>query len=121
MSRKAAGFTLVELLVVITIIAILVGLLLPAVQMVREAGRSATCANNMRQMAIGTEQFRVANSYYPGYTNKVGGNTVSWIVVMLPYIERDDTYAKWADTAVATKPKPMIPLLICPTDPPTNK
>ena len=71
MNRRA--FTLVELLVVITIIGILIGLLLPAVQSARERGRQAQCANNVRQLTLGAMQHETAHGYYP-----TGGWTSSW-------------------------------------------
>jgi prepilin-type N-terminal cleavage/methylation domain-containing protein len=63
--RKPCGFTLVELLVVIAIIAVLIGLLLPAVQRAREAANRAACANNIRQVALGAQTWKIANGTFP--------------------------------------------------------
>ena len=72
-SSALHGFTLVELLVVITIIGILIGLLLPAVQAAREAARRANCANNTKQIALGLHGFHAAMGHLPhGVYNYIG-------------------------------------------------
>lgn len=88
--RSRPAFTLIELLVVIAIIAILIGLLLPAVQKVREAAARIKCQNQIKQLAIASHSYHdVNNRLIPSYT---GTNQLSWTVYILPYMEQDPLF-----------------------------
>jgi prepilin-type N-terminal cleavage/methylation domain-containing protein len=87
------AFTLVELLVVIVIISMLLGLLFPALQGVREKARQTTCTNNQRELSTAIHGFETAKRRLPGYVNRsVDGSAISWAAVLLPYLGRNDLW-----------------------------
>jgi prepilin-type N-terminal cleavage/methylation domain-containing protein/prepilin-type processing-associated H-X9-DG protein len=130
LSRRCRGFTLVELLVVIAILAVLVGLLLPAVQNAREAARRVSCTNNVKQLAIAAHHFHSGQgkfpvgAHLPDYVGErpTGGTNV--MIELLPYFEQDNLYKKWdyndnrnnvagGTTAIQAQ---VIGILLCPSD-----
>jgi prepilin-type N-terminal cleavage/methylation domain-containing protein/prepilin-type processing-associated H-X9-DG protein len=128
-AKNRHAFTLVELLVVIAIIGILIGMLLPAVQQVREAARRVTCANNIRQLALGSHNYESAHEEFPPgmqqydhtkipglaaessspYTVRLFGYTV--FMRLLPYVEQDNVYQRmdFAASADAAKTNSVNP------------
>lgn len=91
---KKRGFTLVELLVVISIIGILMGLLVPAVQYSREAGRRASCQNNLKNQALALHHFHDAHRRFPPGRDAVLGLDHSWATYLLPYLEQSPLYSQ---------------------------
>jgi prepilin-type N-terminal cleavage/methylation domain-containing protein len=117
-SHQRRGFTLIELLVVIAIIAVLVGLLLPAVQKVREAGNRASCQNNLKQIGIAVNNYCSGQNDgglpYPGANiPNPPGNLASAFYVLLPYLEQDNTANGLPfDVAAAM----TLKIYVCPSD-----
>src|SRR5205814_1822004 len=131
MRRNREGFTLIELLVVIAIIAILIGLLVPAVQKVREAAANAQCQNNLKQLGIAIHNYIGTNKRFPANATQLsyswaadstapGSTRWTWIARILPYIEQSALAAQY-DIPNATMGSAqagltaIIPTLQCPS------
>lgn len=121
------GFTLVELLVVIAIIAMLVTLLLPAVQFAREAARMNGCKNNLKQFGLAMHNFETAFQRFPAgyeFRREPDGNAAgfSWGTRLLPFLEESSTYDQFDfdrpihDAANALPREQHLPSFLCPTD-----
>ena len=136
-SAARHGFTLVELLVSVSVIGLLIALLMPAVQQARESGRMKTCLNNLRNCTVAVSNSVAARGSYPGFRAPMevtlpGGSgpasdvqiPVGWVAQVLPYLERTDIYELWRDPQQAVAagidwpPQLRLDVLNCPSSPP---
>ncbi len=131
--RPTQGFTLIELIIVMGIIAILVALLLPAVQQAREAARRTNCKNNLRQLILAIQSYEGLHSTFPtGYVARnvlptdppelETGSGFAWSTLLLPFIDQTPLLGRMQLNGNATDPQCIgiattnIPTLVCPSD-----
>jgi len=134
--ERRAGFTLVELLLVIAIIGVLIALLLPAVQAAREAARRTQCTNNLKQIGLAVHNYHtVFGSFPPGNVVKTAGvcpgnagaqveseDATNWLISILPYVEQKALYDEYDFEAYNESPpnrrvrETLVSTYVCPSD-----
>jgi prepilin-type N-terminal cleavage/methylation domain-containing protein len=125
--HRRIGFTLVELLVVIAIIAVMLAMIVPAVQHIRAAANRAQCLNNLRQLALATHQFHDSqrrlpyNTFGNGFGIGPDSTAWSWLSRLIPYIEQDPLYKQGGIPIKTLRASGVanaaLPVLLCPEDP----
>jgi prepilin-type N-terminal cleavage/methylation domain-containing protein len=119
--NRSTGFTIVELLVVIAIIGVLVGLLLPAVQAVREAGRRMSCSNNLRQIGLAAHNYHGTYNTFPRQSAPVHRHT--WAAAIMPFMEQTAIFESYNFNVLWSHPSnrdvidKRVPTLGCPSTP----
>jgi prepilin-type processing-associated H-X9-DG protein len=129
MRPSRGAFTIVEALVIITILVILIALLVPAVQRVRESAARAQCANNLKKLALGMNGYETSHKAFPSGVGKFGCCWGTWLVLLLPHIDHGplyEGYKNWGGNTVtgadyASPPNldvtgTRLPVFTCPTD-----
>jgi prepilin-type N-terminal cleavage/methylation domain-containing protein len=139
-ATKRGGFTLIELLVVIAIIGVLIGLLVPAVQKVRESAARLQCSNNLKQLGLALHQYHDSNKRFPPAYQQTSGRQAgaaygvnypddnwnglpgwAWGTLILPYVEQTALYRSFDLTAPCWAPqnapfvKAKVPVFLCPS------
>src|SRR5262245_11152779 len=101
MRHRRRGFTLIEVLVVFAIIGVLIGLLLPAVQKVRESANRMTCQSNLKQIGLAVHSYHDAYQHFPKGSKNNGGPQpltaprTTYMIELYPYLEQENTYRRW--------------------------
>src|SRR5262245_2052122 len=127
--RHRLAFTLIELLVVIAIIAVLIGLLLPAVQKVREAAARMSCSNNLKQFGLALHNYAGSNNdKFPSTRQNVPSTKFrSWTPIVLSYVEQDNVSKQWKfnerwDTGTnLTLARTKLKVFLCPSSPDSRR
>ena len=126
-SSKNLGFTLVELLVVIAIIGILIGMLLPAVQQVREAARRTSCLNNLRQLGLACHNYASSFQVFPTaggsaahfdqelFRPELGFENAGWMYQLLPHIEQNNLADSRVSVGLLAMSEAKVPIFNCPS------
>src|SRR5262249_17975899 len=123
MLGRRSAFTLIELLVVIAIIAILIGLLVPAVQKIRESAARTKCQNNLRQLVVAIHNYHSSYGTYPRGRTFPNGSSFSAHSFLLPYVEQDTVYrtidftVPYSHANNAVPRATRTPIFTCPSDP----
>jgi prepilin-type processing-associated H-X9-DG protein/prepilin-type N-terminal cleavage/methylation domain-containing protein len=131
-SRRPSAFSLLELLVVSAVLAVLLGLLLPAIQKVREAANRTACTNNLRQIGLALHHYHDVHRTFPpgGIEWRPPGNSskrqLAWCVFLLPYLEQDKLYRRLNLNKPFDSPEnaqgaaAVLPVFLCPSKPRTT-